>query len=123
MRVHVMGQRGVDREPATAEDIAQMQAIAEEAVNAGALGFTSSRTLNHRSSTGDPTPTLTAGEEELLGIAMGLAKAGKGVLQFVSDFDDGPAERAMLRRWSKNQADRFPFLSHRPIPSRHCGAN
>ncbi len=98
MRVHVMGQRGVDREPATAEDIAQMQAIAEEAVNAGALGFTSSRTLNHRSSTGDPTPTLTAGEEELLGIAMGLAKAGKGVLQFVSDFDDGPAERAMLRR-------------------------
>ena len=123
MRVHVMGQRGVDREPATAEDIAQMQAIAEEAVNAGALGFTSSRTLNHRSSTGDPTPTLTAGEEELLGIAMGLAKAGKGVLQFVSDFGDGPAERAMLRRLVEQSGRPLSVSIAQANSCRHCGAN
>lgn len=98
MRVHVMGTRGVDREPANAQDIEQMSAIAEAAAQAGGFGFTTSRTLNHRSSTGDPTPTLKAGEDELLGIAMGLARAGKGVLQVVSDFADGIEELQMLFR-------------------------
>ncbi|HEY7852594.1 MAG TPA: amidohydrolase family protein, partial [Caulobacteraceae bacterium] len=73
LRVFVMGERGARREPATAADIAAMAAIAGEAVRAGALGFTTSRTLNHRTSDGSPTPTLTAGEDELTGIAMGLA--------------------------------------------------
>jgi len=64
----------------------------------GALGFSTSRTLNHRSSDGRPTPTLTAEEAELLGIAMALRGAGRGVLQVVSDFADAEAEFAMLRR-------------------------
>lgn len=98
MRVAVMGERGANREPATADDIAAMTMIAHEAVTAGALGFTTSRTLNHRTSDGSPTPTLTAGEEELTGIAQGLASAGAGVLQVVSDFTDPLAEFAMLRR-------------------------
>jgi len=98
LRVYVMGQRGVDREPATAEDIKAMAALAKSAVEAGALGFSTSRTLNHRDSFGNPTPTLTAGEDELTGIAMGLAEAGKGVLQFVSDFAKPADEFAMLRR-------------------------
>ena len=98
LRVFVMGERGANREPATAEDITAMAAIAKRAAEAGALGFSTSRTLNHRTSDGQPTPTLTAGEDELTGIAMGLAAAGKGVLQFVSDFVDAPAEFAMLRR-------------------------
>jgi len=99
LRVYVMGQRGADREPATPADIAAMAAIARRAVEAGALGFSTSRTLNHRTSDGQPTPTLTAGEDELTGIALGLAAAGKGVLQLVSDFfPDGPAELSMLRR-------------------------
>src|SRR5258705_5085762 len=98
LRVYVMGQRGADREPATAADIETMAAIAERAVQAGALGFSTSRTLNHRTSDGQPTPTLTAGEDELTGIAMGLAAAGKGVLQVVSDFTDPREEFAMLRR-------------------------
>ena len=98
LRVYVMGERGANREPATPADIAAMAAIAQRAVEAGALGFSTSRTLNHRTSDGQPTPTLTAGEDELTGIAMGLAAAGKGVLQLVSDFPDPVAEMAMLRR-------------------------
>src|SRR5258705_425078 len=78
LRVYVMGQRGADREPATEADIETMAAIAQRAVEAGALGFTTSRTLNHRTSDGQPTPTLTAGEDELTRIAMGLAPAGDG---------------------------------------------
>ena len=98
LRVYVMGQRGVDREPATEADIAKMAELAKAAAEAGALGFGTSRTLNHRSSDGSPIATLTAGEDELTGIALGLAAAGKGVLQVVSDFADETAEFAMLRR-------------------------
>lgn len=98
LRVFVMGERGANREDATPADIAAMAAIAKGAVEAGALGFSTSRTLNHRTSDGQPTPTLTASEDELTGIAMGLAAAGKGALQFVSDFGDPEAEFAMLRR-------------------------
>ena len=103
LRVHVMRERGVAREPATPADIAAMARIAREAVEAGALGFSTSRTLNHKTKAGEPTPTLTAEEDELTGIAMALAAAnggrGAGVLQFVSDFYPDPqAEFAMFRR-------------------------
>ncbi len=98
LRVFVMGDRGANREDATDEDIADMAVLAKAAVEAGALGFSTSRTLNHRTSDGKPTPTLTASEKELTGIAMALGEAGKGVLQFVSDFNDPQKEAAMLRR-------------------------
>ena len=98
LRVFVMGERGANREEATNEDIARMAELAKAAVEAGALGFSTSRTLNHRTSDGQPTPTLTASEKELLGIAAALKEADKGVLQFVSDFDDPKKEAAMLRR-------------------------
>jgi N-acyl-D-aspartate/D-glutamate deacylase len=102
LRVFVMGQRGVDREPATEADINAMAAIAKRAMEAGSIGFGTSRTLNHRSSDGSPIATLTAGEDELTGIAMGMAAAGngagRGVLQVVSDFNDPEAEFDMLER-------------------------
>ena len=98
LRVFVMGERGANREDATEADINAMAAIAKRAVEAGALGFSTSRTLNHRTSDGQPTPTLTASEAELTGIALGLAAAGKGSLQVVSDFGDPAGEFAMLRR-------------------------
>jgi N-acyl-D-aspartate/D-glutamate deacylase len=105
LRVHVMGDRGADREPATPDDIARMAEIARVAVEAGAIGFTTSRTLNHRTSTGEPTPTLTAAADELAGIAQGLASAnngkGLGVLQVVSDFIDVDQEFANLRRMAE----------------------
>jgi N-acyl-D-aspartate/D-glutamate deacylase len=98
LRVFVMGERGANREPATEADIHAMAALAKRAMEAGSIGFATSRTLNHRTSDGQPTPTLTAGEDELTGIAMGMAAAGRGVLQVVSDFQDPDAEWAMLRR-------------------------
>src|ERR1043166_5827522 len=100
LRFFVMGGRAAALEPATADDIAQMRALAAEAMRAGALGFTTSRTLNHRTVKGDPTPSLRASEAELSGIAMGLADAGSGVIELISDFDtpDLDTEFAMIER-------------------------
>lgn len=96
LRVFVMGERGAAREPATADDIAQMRQLTEQAIRAGALGVSSSRTLNHRSSSGEPTPSLTAELDELLGIGLGLKDAGRGVFEMISDFRDLDAEFSML---------------------------
>jgi N-acyl-D-aspartate/D-glutamate deacylase len=97
VRLHVMGERGANREPATPQDIAAMAELAKEAIAAGALGFTTSRTLNHRSSRGELTPTLNAEADELIGIAEALGSIDQGVLQVVSDFIDLDHEFAMLR--------------------------
>ena len=96
MRVYVMGERGVNREAATADDIEEMKRITTAAIEAGALGFSSSRTLNHRSSRGEPTPSLKAEMNELLGIAEGMKAARRGVIEMISDFDDFDDEFSML---------------------------
>jgi N-acyl-D-aspartate/D-glutamate deacylase len=98
LRVFVMGQRGADREPATPEDRARMAALAAAGVKAGALGFSTSRTINHKTLDGRHIPTLKADEAELAAIAQALAKVGKGWLQVISDFDDPETEMALLRR-------------------------
>jgi N-acyl-D-aspartate/D-glutamate deacylase len=100
LRVYVMGERAARLEPATEDDIARMREIAATAMRAGALGFSTSRSINHRTIKGEPTPSLRASEAELTGIAMGLADAGRGVLQLLSDFDTPSLEEefAMLRR-------------------------
>jgi N-acyl-D-amino-acid deacylase len=83
VRVYAMGQRGADREPATAEDLVNMQAIVREALDAGALGFATSRLIIHKTGQGDPIPTFMAAETELEAMAMALKDAGRGVLQAV----------------------------------------
>ncbi|GAB7066493.1 amidohydrolase family protein [Mycobacterium hodleri] len=94
LRVYVMGQRGVDREAATAEDLSQMRTLAAEAVEVGALGFASSRLTLHKSESGQPIPSFNAGRDEIEAIARGVKDAGGGLIQFVPDLvagDYGPA--------------------------------
>ena len=85
LRVYVMGQRGVDREPATAEDLALMRKLATEAIEVGALGFASSRLTIHKTESGHPVPSYEAGREEIEAIAQGVQDAGGGLIQFVPD--------------------------------------
>ena len=97
LRLYVMGERATRMEAATPQDIAQMRKLTTEALRAGALGFSTSRTLNHRSSTGGPILSLRASQEELLGIAFGMQDAGFGVFELISDWDDLQAEFGMVR--------------------------
>jgi N-acyl-D-aspartate/D-glutamate deacylase len=98
LRVYVMGERGARRDPATSEDNRAMAALASDAVRSGALGFSTSRTLNHRTSTGDFTPTLKASEDELTAIASAMHGAGRSVLQFVLDLSTLHEDLPMMLR-------------------------
>ena len=100
LRVYVMGERAMRHESATDADIVAMRRISADAIRAGAFGFSTSRTISHKSLTGEYTPTLRATELELLGIGMGLNDAGSGFIEMVSDWDqpDARSEFAMLRR-------------------------
>ncbi len=99
LRTYVMGERGADHTVRASEaEIARMGELACEAMLAGAIGFSTSRTVNHRSRDGEPTPSLTASVEELEGIARGIRAAGKGVLQGISDFFEFESEFDVFRR-------------------------
>src|SRR5258705_4403874 len=118
LRVYVMGERGARRDPSTPEDNKAMAALAGDAVRAGALGFSTSRTLNHRTSTGDFTPTLQAGEDELTAISDAMHQVGRSVLQFVLDQSSIEEDLPMMLRVAENtrcpisfsvaQADKAP---------------
>ncbi|ART67992.1 amidohydrolase [Mycobacterium dioxanotrophicus] len=95
LRVYVMGQRGVDRDPATPEDLAQMRKLAAEAVEVGALGFASSRLTIHKTQSGQPIPSYDAGHDEIEAIARGVDDAGGGLIQFVPDLVAGDYEPAL----------------------------
>ncbi|MBS0520220.1 MAG: amidohydrolase family protein [Proteobacteria bacterium] len=93
LRFYVMGDRGTDHDETPSEhEIEAMARLTEEALRAGALGFTTSRTTKHRARDGRFTPSLSAREAELLGIAQGMKRAGSGVLQVNSDFGPGEFE-------------------------------
>jgi N-acyl-D-aspartate/D-glutamate deacylase len=98
LRVFVMGERALAREPATPADIAAMRALACEAVQAGALGFSTSRSVYHQATDGRLTPTYDASGEELAGIALGLRDADRGVLQLATDFSDMDGDFRIIRQ-------------------------
>lgn len=77
VRAYVMGERGVRNEDATADDIAQMAAIVESAILAGAVGFSTSRTLGHTATSGEPVPGTFAGEDEVFALARAVARANE----------------------------------------------
>lgn len=84
IRAYVMGERGARNEPATPEDIEAMAALVREGMEAGALGFSTSRTLAHRAIDGEPVPGTFAAEDELFGIGRVLGDLGRGVFELAA---------------------------------------
>ncbi len=85
LRLYVMGERGAGKGPATPEDIEQMAAMTRAAIEAGALGFSTSRTMVHATPEGVPVPGTFASPDELLGIGRGITQTGRGLIEVVSD--------------------------------------
>jgi N-acyl-D-amino-acid deacylase len=83
LRAYVMGERGAKNQPATGDDLATMAALVKQAILAGALGFSTSRTLIHTAIDGEPVPGTFAPEEELAAIARAILAAGRGILEWV----------------------------------------
>ncbi|MBW8483986.1 N-acyl-D-amino-acid deacylase family protein [Actinomadura parmotrematis] len=106
VRAYVMGERGARNEPATPDDIAAMKAIVKEGVAAGALGFSTSRTLTHKAIDGEYVPGTFAAEDELFGIGEALKELGRGVYELApagaagEDVNAPAREVAWMRRLS-----------------------
>ena len=101
VRAYVMGERGAANEVATEDDVREMGVIVEEGLRAGALGFTTSRTVLHRSIEGVPVPGTFAGEEELFAIGRALGRAGCGVFEMASDLMPEGRELDWVTRLSR----------------------
>jgi N-acyl-D-aspartate/D-glutamate deacylase len=101
VRAYVMGERGAKNEKPTADDVREMADIVRGGLAAGALGFTTSRTLLHRAIDGEPVPGTFAGDEELLGIGRVLGELGRGVFEMASDLMPEQNELDWMLRLSK----------------------
>lgn len=109
LRVFVMGERGVNREQATPEDIRRMQDLLRECMDAGAVGFSTSRTLVHRSSSGSLVPTYKAATSELKQLGEVLSGEAGHVFQFISDWEDPRDEFEILRHTSEKTGAKGTF--------------
>ncbi|MBV9834389.1 MAG: amidohydrolase family protein, partial [Alphaproteobacteria bacterium] len=110
LRVYVMGDRAIAREYATAEDIEAMGRLTEEALKAGAVGFTTSRTDQHKTLTGDLVPGRYAEHEELIAIGKAMGRAGRGTFGMLSDFEDEATEFRWMRQVAKDSGRPVWFL-------------
>src|SRR5262245_52401960 len=110
LRVYVMGDRAVRREPATPDDIAEMRRLTVEALRVGAFGFTTSRTDSHKTPDGELVPSRDADAEELLGIGAALGVTGTGAFGMNSDFDDEDYELAWMTKLAKETGRPVWFL-------------
>src|SRR3954468_9062080 len=107
VRAYVMGDRGAKNQPATPEDIAAMAEIVREGIEAGALGFSTSRTIAHMAIDGEPVPGTFAAEDELFGIGKVLGELGRGVFELApagalgEDLAAPDKEMAWMRKLSQ----------------------
>jgi N-acyl-D-amino-acid deacylase len=110
LRVYVMGDRAIRREPATPDDIAEMRRLTIEALNVGAFGFTTSRTDSHKTPDGELVPSRDADADELVGIGSALGAVGAGAFGMNSDFDDEAYELAWMTRIARETSRPVWFL-------------
>ena len=103
VRYYVMGERGSENEDATADDIATMATLVAEAVEAGAVGFSTSRTIGHRSLWGAPVPGTFAPVDELVAIAEAMGSTGKGVFEMIPAGTVGKLEGLGGERFTPHQ--------------------
>jgi N-acyl-D-amino-acid deacylase len=119
VRFYAMGERGRMNEDATADDMAAMGRIVAEAIEAGAVGFSTSRTIGHRSLWGEPVPGTFAADAELLAIADNLRKVGKGVFEMIPAGTVGKLEGLGGERTTQeiehDLMRRFSIASGRPV--------
>ena len=108
VRFYVMGERGAANEDATADDIAAMASIVGQAMAAGAVGFTTSRTIGHKAKSGRPVPGTFAAEEEVLAFARALGSAGHGVFEAIVAGTIGSLDRLGGER--SKSIDEMPLL-------------
>ncbi len=101
LRAYVMGQRGADNEEPTEADMAEMARLVEEGLRAGALGFSTSRTILHKSIDGELVPGTTATEAELVTIGRAMARVGHGVFEHTSDLMPEWDEFGWMERLSR----------------------
>jgi len=101
VRAYVMGERGGHNAEATPEEIDRMAALVREAVEAGAVGFSTTRTLLHRAKDGELAAGTTASADELVGIGLALGEAGTGVFEVASDMFDPEGEFAWMAKISR----------------------
>ena len=106
LRVYVIADRAVRREIASAADIEAMSRLTEQALRAGAFGFTTSRTEQHKTTKGDPVPGRFAENQELFGIGAALGRTRSGAFGMLSDFDEEAAEFGWSR-WPRPPGGRF----------------
>ena len=96
VRGYVMGDRGARNEDATPQDIAEMAAIVREAREAGAVGFSTSRTMGHKAKDGQPVPGTFASSEELNALADALIAGGGGIFEIAPEvLPDGAGQPTM----------------------------
>ena len=119
VRYYAMGERGRQNEDATAEDLSEMGRLVEEAIGAGAVGFSTSRTVGHRSLWGTPVPGTFAADEELLAIAEAMRRVGKGVFEMIPSGTVGELKALGGEKFTQEQEHdlmrRFSLASGRPV--------
>ena len=118
LRVYVMGERGANLEPANEQDLAQMRRLVTEAIEAGALGVSTSRNLFHRFRNGKLAPSIHSELAELKALAGGLKDAGDGVFQCIPDIDGDGADEVRLLEAIAEGCGRPINFSLIPMPNK-----